>query len=155
MFLTKEEAQFIKMTETKIPKLITSLAIPTVIAMLITALYNFADTYFVTLLNNDSITAAVNVVFPLMTIIQAIGFMIGMGAGSIIARLLGKHLDNEASKVASSALFSAILLGTLIMILGLIFIDPLMIVIKGNTTLTAAVIESFFNIVIKYVSPKL
>ena len=148
MFLTKEEAQYIKMTETKIPKLITSLAIPTVIAMLITALYNFADTYFVTLLNNDSITAAVNVVFPLMTIIQAIGFMIGMGAGSIIARLLGKHLDNEASKVASSALFSAILLGTLIMILGLIFIDPLMIVIRASDTVKPYAKEYAFYIIL-------
>ena len=148
MFLTKEEAQYIKMTETKIPKLITSLAIPTVIAMLITALYNFADTYFVTLLNNDSITAAVNVVFPLMTIIQAIGFMIGMGAGSIIARLLGKHLDNEASKVASSALFSAILLGILIMILGLIFIDPLMIVIRASDTVKPYAKEYAFYIIL-------
>ena len=96
--MTREEKQFIFMTETKIPKLITLLAIPTVISMLITALYNFGDTYFITMLNNDSITAAVNVVFPLMTIIQAIGFMIGMGAGSIIARLLGKHLVDEANK---------------------------------------------------------
>ena len=134
MFLTKEEAQYIKMTETKIPKLITSLAIPTVISMLITALYNFADTYFVTLLNNDSITAAVSVVFPLMTIIQAIGFMIGMGAGSIIARLLGKHLEKEASKTATSALFSAILLGIIITIFGLIFIDQLMALISASDT---------------------
>lgn len=134
MFLTKEEAQYIKMTETKIPKLITSLAIPTVISMLVTAIYNFGDTYFVTLLGDDSITAAVNVVFPLMTIIQAIGFMIGMGAGSIIARLLGKHLDKEASKVATTALFSAILIGILILIFGTIFIKPLMKVIRASDT---------------------
>lgn len=132
--MTKEEKQYTLMTETKIPKLITFLAIPTVISMLITALYNFGDTYFITMLKNDSITAAVNVVFPLMTIIQAIGFMIGMGAGSIIARLLGKHLVNEANKVANSALFSAISIGTLIMIFGLIFIDPLMIVIRASAT---------------------
>ena len=132
--MTKEEAQYITMTETKISKLITMLAIPTVISMLVTALYNFGDTYFVTSLNNDTITAAVNVVFPLMTIIQAIGFMIGMGAGSIIARLLGKHLDKEASKVASSALFSAILVGSIIMTFGLIFIDPLMHLIRASDT---------------------
>ena len=146
--MTKEEAQYITMTETKIPKLITSLAIPTVISMLITALYNFADTYFVTLLGNDSITAAVNVVFPLMTIIQAIGFMIGMGAGSIIARLLGKHLEKEASKIATSALFSAILLGVIIMTLGLIFINPLMIVIRASDTVLPYAREYAFYIIL-------
>ena len=146
--MTKEEAQYITMTETKIPKLITSLAIPTVISMLITALYNFADTYFVTLLGNDSITAAVNVVFPLMTIIQAIGFMIGMGAGSIIARLLGKHLEHEASKIATSALFSAILIGLIIMTLGLIFINPLMIVIRASDTVLPYAKEYAFYIIL-------
>lgn len=146
--MTKEEKQFTLMTETKIPKLITLLAIPTVISMLITALYNFGDTYFITMLKNDSITAAVNVVFPLMTIIQAIGFMIGMGAGSIIARLLGKHLVNEANKVASSALFCAILLGAIIMILGLIFLDPLMGVIRASDTVKPYAKEYAFYIIL-------
>ena len=146
--MTREEKQYIYMTETKIPKLITLLAIPTVISMLVTALYNFGDTYFITMLKNDSITAAVNVVFPLMTIIQAIGFMIGMGAGSIIARLLGKHLVDEANKVASSALFCAILLGTIIMIFGLIFIDPLMIVIRASDTVKPYAKEYAFYIIL-------
>ena len=145
--MTREEKQYIYMTETKIPKLITLLAIPTVISMLITALYNFTDTYFITMLKNDSITAAANVVFPLMTIIQAIGFMIGMGAGSIIARLLGKHLVDEANKVASSALFCAILLGTLIMIFGLIFIDPLMVLIRASDTVKPYAKEYAFYII--------
>lgn len=146
--MTREEKQYIYMTETKIPKLITLLAIPTVISMLVTALYNFSDTYFITLLKNDSITAAANVVFPLMTIIQAIGFMIGMGAGSIIARLLGKRLVDEANKVASSALFCAILLGTIIMIFGLIFIDPLMVLIRASSTVKPYAKEYAFYIIL-------
>ena len=148
MFLTKEEAQYIKMTETKIPKLITLLAIPTVIAMLVTALYNFADTVFVASLNNDSITAAVNVVFPLMTMIQAVGFMIGMGAGSIIARLLGKHLDVEASKTASNALFLTLLFGVVILIFGLIFISPLMKVLNASETVLPYARDYAFYIII-------
>ena len=146
--MTREEKQYILMAETKIPKLITLLAIPTVISMLISALYNFGDTYFITMLKNDSITAAVNVVFPLMTIIQAIGFMIGMGAGSIIARLLGKHLVNEANKVASSALFAAIVIGSFIMIFGLIFIDPLMFIIRASTTVKPYAREYAFYIIL-------
>lgn len=148
MFLTKEEAQFIKMTETRIPKLITLLAIPTVIAMLVTALYNFADTAFVASLNNDSITAAVNVVFPLMTMIQAVGFMVGMGAGSIIARLLGKHLDTEASKTASNALFLTVLFGIVILIFGLIFIKPLMILLNASDTVLPYARDYAFYIII-------
>ena len=148
MFLTKEEAQFIKMTETRIPKLITLLAIPTVIAMLVTALYNFADTAFVASLNNDSITAAVNVVFPLMTVIQAVGFMVGMGAGSIIARLLGKHLDTEASKTASNALFLTVLFGIVILIFGLIFIKPLMKLLNASDTVLPYARDYAFYIII-------
>lgn len=146
--MTKEEAQFIKMTETKIPKLITMLAIPTVISMLITALYNFADTYFVASLGDDSITAAVNVVFPLMTIIQAVGFMVGMGAGSIIARLLGKHLEAEASKTASSALFITVVFGVIILIFGLIFIDPLMTLLQASSTVLPHARSYAFYIII-------
>ena len=148
MFLTKEEAQYIKMTETRIPKLITLLAIPTVIAMLVTALYNFADTVFVASLNNDSVTAAVNVVFPLMTMIQAVGFMIGMGAGSIIARLLGKHLDKEASKTASNALFLTVLFGVIILVFGLIFISPLMKLLNASSTVLPYARDYAFYIII-------
>ncbi len=146
--MTKEEEQYIKMTETKIPKLITMLAIPTVIAMLVTALYNFADTLFVTSLNNDSITAAVSVVFPLMTMIQAVGFMIGMGAGSIIARLLGKHLDNEASKTASNALFLTVIFGVLVLFFGLIFIRPLMKLLNASETVLPYARDYAFYIII-------
>ena len=146
--MTKEEAQYIKMTETRIPKLITMLAIPTVISMLVTALYNFGDTYFVASLKDDSITAAVNVVFSLMTLIQAIGFMIGMGAGSIIARLLGKHLDKEASKTASSALFIALVVGVIILIFGEIFIDGLMKLLNASDTVLPHARSYAFYIII-------
>ena len=148
MFLTREEAQFKKMTETKIPKLITLLAIPTVISMLVTAIYNFGDTYFVASLKDDSITGAVNVVFSLMTLIQAIGFMIGMGAGSIMARLLGKHKKEEASKIASSALFIALIFGILIVIFGLIFINPLMRMLRASDTIMPYARKYAFYIII-------
>ena len=72
--------QYEKMTETNVKKLITLLAIPTVISMLVTAIYNVADTFFVSRIN-DSASAAISVVFSLMTLIQSIGFTIGMGSG--------------------------------------------------------------------------
>lgn len=74
------------MTETPVGKLITSLAIPTIISMLVTSIYNMADTYFVSKLG-ESASGAVGIVFSLMAIIQAVGFTLGMGSGSWISRL--------------------------------------------------------------------
>ena len=82
------EAQYRRMMETPIPRLVTSLAVPTVIGMLITVIYNTADTYFVSQINKSA-SAAVGAVYAVMAIIQAIGFGLGVGAGSLISRKLG------------------------------------------------------------------
>ena len=84
----KERKQFAKMTRTPVAKLVVMLGIPTMLNMMVSSLYNLADTYFVSGLG-ESATGAVNVVLSLMSIIQAIGFTFGMGGGSIISRLLG------------------------------------------------------------------
>ena len=86
-----QEKQYKKMTETPIKKLVLKLAIPTVISMLVTSIYNMADTFFVSQLGKSA-SGAVGVVFSLMAVIQAIGFTLGQGAGNVIARLLGKGL---------------------------------------------------------------
>lgn len=80
--------QFIKMTQTPIKKLIVSLALPTVISMLITTVYNITDTYFVSKISIPA-SGATGVVFSLMAILQAFGFMFGHGSGSCISRHLG------------------------------------------------------------------
>ena len=105
--------QYQRMTQAPVGRLITSLAFPTVISMLVSAIYNMADTYFVAKLGTNA-AGAVGIVFSLMAIIQAIGFTIGMGAGSWISRLLGAHQQAEASRVASSALFAAIICGAVL-----------------------------------------
>lgn len=102
--MEKQDAQFNKMTETPIPKLITMLSVPTVISMLVTAIYNTADAYFVAKIGTSA-SGAVGVVFSLMAIIQAVGFTIGMGSGSMISRLLGRQENDKASEIASGALF--------------------------------------------------
>jgi Na+-driven multidrug efflux pump len=70
-----------RMTTEPISRLIPALAIPTIISMLVTALYNMADTYFVGKINTSA-TGAVGIVFSLMTIIQVIGMSLGVGSGS-------------------------------------------------------------------------
>ena len=99
-----------KMLETPVPPLIVTLAIPTIISMMVTSIYNMADTYFVSQLSTSA-SGAVGIVFSIMSIIQAVGFTVGMGSGSIAARLMGqgKHRDADAS--ASSAVLMALVLG--------------------------------------------
>ncbi len=122
----RERKQFIKMTKTAIPRLIIELGIPTMLSMMVTSLYNLADTYFVSLLGDDAVTAAVSNLLALMSVIQAIGFTYGMGSGSIVSRLLGKRDREGADKVASSAFFIACVSGVIILVLGLLFLTPLM-----------------------------
>lgn len=122
----REREQFEKMTQTPIGKLVISLGIPTMLSMMVTSLYNLADTMFVSMIGNDSITAAVSNLLALMSIIQAIGFTFGMGSGSLVSTLLGKRDRKGADEVASSASFIAVVCGVLIMVFGLIFLTPLM-----------------------------
>jgi len=126
--------QFEKMTTWPIPKLVITLGIPTTISMLVTNIYNMADTYFVSELGNSA-SGAVGVVFGLMAIIQAFGFMFGHGAGSIIARKLGEKDAHSASIFASLSIAACLSVGVLIGALGLIFIEPLMRMLGSTETI--------------------
>ncbi len=131
---TMQDAHFYKMTKWPIPKLVISLGIPTTISMLVTNIYNMADTFFVSALGNSA-SGAVGVVFGLMAIIQAFGFMFGHGAGSIIARKLGQRDVRGASVIASLSIASCLLAGTLIGVLGMIFMEPLMRLLGSTDTI--------------------
>lgn len=120
-----EKKQFIKMTQTRIPRLVIGLGIPTMLNMMVTSLYNLVDTFFVSGLGERA-TGAVSVVLSLMSIIQAIGFTFGMGSGSIVSRLLGARERKAADEVASSSFFAVGVIGLLITIFGLLFLTPLL-----------------------------
>ncbi len=132
--MEKELTQYQKMTETPIPKLIIKLGIPTTVSMLVTSVYNMADTFFVGKYGNSA-SGAVGVVFGLMSILQAFGFMFGQGAGSICSRALGGKDEERASKFASTGFFAAMLTGALITLFGLIFLDPLMRLLGSTDTI--------------------
>ncbi|MFR5876386.1 MAG: MATE family efflux transporter [Eubacterium sp.] len=127
-------AQYVKMTETPINKLIASLAVPTVISMLITMIYNVADTYFVSKIS-ISASGATGIVFSLMGILQAFGFMFGQGAGSNISRRLGAKDIDTARKYCSTAFALALISGLVIMVLGLTFLEPLMNLLGSTDTI--------------------
>lgn len=119
------------MTETPVWKLIITLGIPTTISMLITNVYNMADSYFVSRISNAA-GGAMSVVFSIMAILQAFGFMFGHGAGSHVSRLLGAKNDERAGKFATSSLLLSTVCGIIIMICGLIFLEPLMWFLGSN-----------------------
>ncbi len=133
---SKNNEKFIKMTTEPVEKLIGRLAVPTIISMLVTSFYNLADTFFVRQLENDSMVAAVGVVLPLMTIIQAFGFFCGHGSGNYISRAYGKQDYKDAETMAATGFCYAVLFGLIIEILGLIFISPLAVLLGAKTEST-------------------
>ena len=118
------QKKYIMMTETPVPKLITKLAIPTILSMLVTGFYNLADTYFVGKITTED-TAAVGLVFPFMAIIQAVGFFCGQGSGTFLSRMLGSGEKQKAEEMAATGFLLAAILGVLITVFGNIYAHPL------------------------------
>ncbi len=129
----RDEKQFIKMTQTSIPKLVSKLALPTTVSMLVTSIYSLADTFFVSQLSTSA-SSAVGIVFSLQTIVQAVGFTLGMGSGSLLARRLGEKNKKAADVYASTAFFTALAIGTIIMIAGLLFTPQIMRLLGATET---------------------
>ena len=123
-----------RMLETPVQRLILTLALPTIASMMITSIYNMADTYFVSQINTSA-SGAVGIVFSVMAIIQAVGFTIGMGVGSVSSRLLGQNHVQQAAVYASSAVVAAIFCGGLLTALGLVFLDRLVWLLGATVTI--------------------
>ena len=103
-------ARFKYLTETPVPELIRKLSVPTIISMLVTAIYNAADTFFVGKITTEA-TAAVGVAFAAMAIIQAFGFFCGQGSGNYLSRMLGAGKHREAEEMAATGFALAVILG--------------------------------------------
>ena len=126
--------QYNRMTKTPVPKLLLTLAVPAIITMLITNIYNLADTAFVSMLG-DSASGAVGIVFGFMSILQAVSFMFGQGGGSTMARLLGARRTDAANTAVSTAFFSAVGFGLIVAVLGSIFVRPLVMLFGSTETI--------------------
>lgn len=115
-----KQAKLIRMTTEPVEKLVVRMAVPTIISMLVTALYNIADTFFVGRIGTTA-TAGVGLILPIMSIIQAFGFFFGQGSGNFISRALGAQDDSEAETMASTGNLCALFFGFLILAAGLLF----------------------------------
>ena len=126
--------QFQKMTETPIPRLVLGLAAPTILSMLITSIYNLADTFFVGQISTSA-SGAVGVVSSLMAIIQALGFMLGHGSGTIISRSLGSRNADAATRFASTSFFTALAMGAVLGVAGLAALPDFMLLLGSTDTI--------------------
>lgn len=130
----REDAQYRRMTETPVGSLVIRLGIPTTVSMLVTSIYNMADTAFVGRLGTSA-SGAIGIVFGYMAILQAIGFMFGQGSGSQIARLLGKRDRESASRICSTGFLTAFGLGTLAALISFFCLDDLLRLLGSTETI--------------------
>ena len=122
------------MLNTPIPKLVIKMAIPTVLSTIVLSIYGMADLFFVSRLGPNA-SAAVGIVFSILTMFQAVGSMLGVGAGNIISRSLGAGDSSKADAVASVTFFCSIIAGIIVMILGIIFKTELMKFLGATSTI--------------------
>ena len=144
--MTPEE-KFRQMVETPIKPLIARLAVPTIISMLVTSIYNMADTFFVGQIGTSA-TGGVGVIFPLMAMIQAIGFTFGMGAGNNVSRLLGSRNEDRAVRVAAVGFFSAVACGLVLSVTGLLFLRPFVELLGATDTIVPYAMDYAFYILL-------
>ena len=128
------QKRFRYMTETPVPKLVMELSVPTIISMMVSGLYNMADTFFVGRISTQA-TAAVGVVFSVMAFIQAVGFFCGHGSGNYLSRMLGAGRMKEANEMAATGFALAFLLGICLMASGLLFLKPLSVLLGATPTI--------------------
>ena len=131
--MTKEE-KYRQMIETPVNRLIPRLAIPTIISMLVTSIYNMADTFFVSQLSTSA-SGAVGVMFSAMSMIQAIGFTLGMGSGNHISRSLGNRDEERAGVFAATAFYTAAIIGVGILAVGTLFSRQLVFFLGATETI--------------------
>lgn len=110
---------------TSIPKALLAMGIPTMIGMLVNAFYNLVDAYFVGGLG-ESQMGAISVVYPLGQVVVGLGLLFGNGAASYISRLLGRGDKENADKVASTALYSSVSVGAVIILISMVFLHPIL-----------------------------
>lgn len=132
--MSEKSTRIYLLQEAGVASALLKLGVPTMVGMLISALYNAIDAFFVGGLGISQM-GAVSVVFPIVQIIIGLGMMFGAGASSYISRLLGKGDNGQANKVASIALFSSVLVGAIIIAGILIFLDPVLTSLGATETI--------------------
>lgn len=144
--MNRENDNYTFLTQAPVHRVIGTMAVPTIISMLVTSLYNIVDTFFVGQLNTQS-TAAVGIVFSVMFFVQSFGFFFGHGSGNYIARELGAKRHDNAVKMASTGFFSSLFFGVFILVVGLCFLKPMSLWL-GSTPTILPYTEAYMGIIL-------
>lgn len=132
MNLNDQKLQMIR--DEKIPKVLIKLGVPTMVGMMVSALYSVVDAYFVGWLGTSQM-GAVSIVFPIVQIIVGLGMTFGSGAASYISRLLGEGNVDQANRTASTALFSSLVIGVVSIVISLCFLDNILVALGATKTI--------------------
>lgn len=144
--MRNQEDNYTFLTQGPIHRVILTMAVPTIISMLVTSLYNIVDTFFVGRLDTQS-TAAVGIVFSVMFLIQAFGFFFGHGSGNYISRELGAKRHGNAEKMASTGFFYSFFFGVIITISCEILLEPLSLLL-GSTPTILPYTEDYLGVIL-------
>ena len=131
-----------------VPRALAKLAIPSIISQLITMIYNLADTVFIGMANNPSMTAAASLSFVLVFAMSCFGNLFGVGGGSLISRLLGERRDSDAASVSSFAIWCSVLAAGAYSLLTLIFLEPLMRLLGATDSSVGYSMDYAFYVVV-------
>lgn len=145
--MTTTDAHYQKMTQTPVSRLILRLGIPTSISMLISSIYNMADTYFVGNVS-ESAQAATGVLFTLQAVLQGIAFMLGHGGGTYVSRCLAEKDTETATMYISTSFFTGGAIGLVISILGLCFLEPLVLLLGSTQTILSHAMDYGFWVLV-------
>ena len=129
----RNKDNFTFLTSAPVHRVILTMAVPTIISMLVTSVYNIVTTFYVGRISTQA-TAAVGIAFPVMSIIQAVGFTFGQGSGNYISRELGARRHVNARRMASTGFFSAVVTGAVLCLVGLLLLEPLVMLLGSTPT---------------------
>lgn len=127
-----------------IPKAYMKMALPVVMGMVVTLVYNLVDTYFIALTGNTNLIAGISLCAPLFTLLLAIGDIFGIGGSSVISRILGAHDTDDARKKSVLCFYSAIITGLIFTVIMLAFKKQILMVL-GSTAQTYAYADQYYS----------
>ena len=131
---TETKDQYYEMAHEPVSRIIPRLAVPTIISMLVSSIYNMADTFFVSQIGTSA-SGAVGIIFSAMSIIQALSFMVGMGSGNFMTRSIGAGKRRLAEHIVSIAFFTGALIGLAIAVLGTLNLHAVVIFLGATDTI--------------------
>ena len=143
----QQDAKFIRMTTRPVGRLVTAMAVPSIVSMLVSGIYNLAETFFIGQINTQSV-AALGIVFSYMVLIQSVAIFFGQGSGNFISRALGRRQVGDAEEMAAVGLISSVLTGIVLAVLSFVFMRPILTLLGSTPTILPYATDYFSMILL-------